>query len=930
MTTTNCDRAKVVEFWQLIEMFCPPSIPKVNVKRRVYLARPGELAPWDQGHSLQHQRISRDYTWRHTVYVGVYKVERAYEVLRDAFGEDPDSYDERTGGWSALAAVTVNNHGQVLLGSQIVSTCAWAVGQLAASAERQPPKVEDFVDYAETFGDCVVEDLLEQDLADTYDGANYLPSGPAGETMTIDRLSGFAKKLADELQVGEVLPPFEVRIASVKVPKRNANDVETAAFLNSFFLTDLDRVAGELRAEDSRVGAALEEYLAPPRALDRIDVREHPEVVDEATLPAMVPSGRWPSNPEHPLALSQQFAVNHILRTLRHFAGIVAVNGPPGTGKTTMLRELIAANVVERASQLANLRKPADAFTGTQTFRVEERTTTINIWRPTLTGFEMVVASSNNGAVENVTNEIPAAKAIHPDWDDRVDYFPQTATLLLNVDDLNGDRTKWKPAWAMVAGRLGRMAYRSAFAKAFWSGRQPGKRDMKNDPSDTGTPGVEDFLSEWERRPPPPGQWASAVAEFHAAQQRVTRAQRDRATAVSAAPSPQEVDEATREKSAPWADPTWDAARSDLFLAALALHKAFLAHAAKPMRQNLSAVVELLTGRLPADLDEKAARAIWQSLFFVVPVVSTPFASFDRTFSHLRREALGWLFIDEAGQANPQQAVGAIWRSRRVVVVGDPLQLEPVRSIPIPAQVSIRLHMGIEDRWLPSMRSVQQIADELTPIGTYIRSHNKETKDNEGIWVGAPLRVHRRCDSPMLDISNEIAYDSMMISAVDGRTPYRLHDGLVPPDSKWIHVLSNNNEGHWIPAEGDKLVEIVDWLYRNGMDVAKLMVISPFREVTDKLLGLLEQRYPKGDPRRHLQAGTVHKAQGKEADVVILLLGGDPAKPRAKDFSVTKPNFLNVAVSRARRRLYVVGNYEIWKEYQYFDTLVNRLYRPQE
>lgn len=928
MKATNRDRAKVVEFWRLIEMFCPPSIPRVHTRGRVYLARPGGLAPWDPGHPLHRQRISRDYTWRHTVYVGAYKVARVYEVLWDAFGENPDSYDERPGGWSALAAVTVNNHGQVLLGSQIVSSCAWAVGKLAASAEHQPPKVEDFVDYAEGFGDCVVADLLEQDLADTYDGANHLPPGPAGETMTTDRLNDFAEKLAKELQVSETLQPFEVRIASVKVPKRNANDVETAAFLNSFFLADLDRVADELLA-DSRVGAALEEYLSPPRALHRIDVREHPEVVDQATLPAMMPSGRWPSNPEHPLALSQQFAVNRILKTLRHFAGIVAVNGPPGTGKTTMLRELIAANVVERASQLANLRKPADAFTGTQTFRVEQRTTTINIWRPALTGFEMVVASSNNGAVENVTNEIPAANAIHPDWNGRIDYFSQTAKLLLNVDDLNSDRTKWKPAWAMVAGRLGRMAYRSAFAKAFWSGRQP---DKKNDPSDAGIPGVEDFLSESKRRPPPPGQWASAVAEFHAAQELVMRKQQDRATAVSATPSPPEVDEATREKSAPWADPTWDAARSDLFLAALALHKTFLAHAAEPMRQNLSAAVELLTGRLPADLDEKAARAIWQSLFFVVPVVSTPFASFDRIFSHLRREALGWLFIDEAGQANPQQAVGAIWRSRRVVVVGDPLQLEPVRAIPIPAQVSIRLHMGVEDRWLPSRRSVQQIADELTPIGTYIRSHNKETKNNEGIWVGAPLRVHRRCDSPMFDISNEIAYDSMMISAVDGRTPYRLRDDQPAlPDSKWIHVPSDNNEGHWIPAEGDKLVEMLDWLYGNGMDIAKLMVISPFREVADELLGLLEQRrYAMDDPRRRLRAGTVHKAQGKEADVVILLLGGNPTKPRAKDFAITKPNFLNVAVSRARRRLYVIGNHEIWKEHQYFDTLANRLYRPQE
>jgi hypothetical protein len=65
--------------------------------------------------------------------------------------------------------------------------------------------------------------------------------------------------------------------------------------------------------------------------------------------------------------------------------------------------------------------------------------------------------------------------------------------------------------------------------------------------------------------------------------------------------------------------------------------------------------------------------------------------------------------------------------------------------------------------------------------------------------------------------------------------------------------------------------------------------------------------------------------QGKEADVVILVLGGDPRKPGARAFATKSPNLLNVAVTRAKRRLYVIGNRDAWGREGYFTTLAERL-----
>src|SRR5207302_2618770 len=95
-----------------------------------------------------------------------------------------------------------------------------------------------------------------------------------------------------------------------------------------------------------------------------------------------------------------------------------------------------------------------------------------------------------------------------------------------------------------------------------------------------------------------------------------------------------------------------DRARAELFVAAMTLHRAFAT--ARPLRDNLGLAIDMVNGRLdPAasGAGGRMAAELWASLFLVVPVVSTTFASFARLFRGLGREALGWLFIDEAGQA---------------------------------------------------------------------------------------------------------------------------------------------------------------------------------------------------------------------------------------------------------------------------------------
>jgi len=105
---------------------------------------------------------------------------------------------------------------------------------------------------------------------------------------------------------------------------------------------------------------------------------------------------------------------------------------------------------------------------------------------------------------------------------------------------------------------------------------------------------------------------------------------------------------------------------------------------------------------------------------------------------------------------------------------------------------------------------------------------------------------------------------------------------------------------------------------RYDVDPRQIFVISPFRDVANGIRAMLPE-FPG------IRGGTVHTAQGKEADIVVLVFGGSPARPGAKHWAARRPNLVNVAVSRARRRLYAIGDLTAWSACRYFDTLAAEL-----
>ncbi|QJE74330.1 ATP-binding domain-containing protein [Aerophototrophica crusticola] len=179
----------------------------------------------------------------------------------------------------------------------------------------------------------------------------------------------------------------------------------------------------------------------------------------------------------------------------------------------------------------------------------------------------------------------------------------------------------------------------------------------------------------------------------------------------------------------------------------------------------------------------------------------------------------------------------------------------------------------------------------------------------------------------MFDIANTIAYKGLMVYGTMGKDTKPWLGA-----SCWIDVVGASNDGHWLPDEGARALELLRAIAKQEGGLirddgkANVYVISPFRRVADEMRKLIAGAFNWQVARQI--CGTVHTFQGKEADAVVLLLGGNPSRPGAiTTYAGRRPNILNVAVTRAKQRLYVIGNHGHWARHQFYSELAAQVPR---
>ena len=391
--------------------------------------------PWEDGGEKSRPK----YRLYYQIVLGTVAMESAVSQLLTVY---TDKRDERPAarGESILATLVVDREGRPVDSEAVsISSFAWGVpiafaGNLKALGEWQAAE------------SALLNGLDNQIRHIDEDDEKPRP-------LTIDDINRAYSWLVAQIGItSELVSPPRFAVRSYQYFKYE--DPPEALLLNSFFLGDLDKARTLFKTNTAT--ANLKRYVGQIKASCRKDLLRDKDAIQEALYPSKMPLGRWPAKGRYPLVSLQQAAVNLAAHDLGD-DGILAVNGPPGTGKTTLLRDIVAHIVNERASVMATFDDPEDAFSNSN-LRIRKGNAFLWLYKldDRLRGFEIIVASSNNKAVENVSTELPARDAVADDAF-KNGYFKTTSDALLE-----------RETWGLIAAVLGNATNRSKFRQQFW------------------------------------------------------------------------------------------------------------------------------------------------------------------------------------------------------------------------------------------------------------------------------------------------------------------------------------------------------------------------------------------------------------------------------------------------------------------------------
>jgi very-short-patch-repair endonuclease len=266
------------------------------------------------------------------------------------------------------------------------------------------------------------------------------------------------------------------------------------------------------------------------------------------------------------------------------------------------------------------------------------------------------------------------------------------------------------------------------------------------------------------------------------------------------------------------------------------------------------------------------------------------------------------VIIDEASQCDIASCIPLMARSKRAVVIGDPLQLAQISNVSAAAEQQFLSEHSLNhpafDHLIHTQKSIYDAAKHVVPGRSYTFLSN-----------------HYRCGKDIIDFANSSHwYDNNL-------EVFTNEDALKRPDwwkkgIIWDQVQSggsNDGRKYILNEEVERAVAVVKELETRNYE-GTVGVVCPFRDMTDRIRdavsGGVSAHFLHGT---NFEAQTAHGFQGDARDIIIFAMGIHPDMPKGKRWFVSdaNKNLFNVALSRAKAAFVVVGDRDVVAKLQH-------------
>ena len=235
------------------------------------------------------------------------------------------------------------------------------------------------------------------------------------------------------------------------------------------------------------------------------------------------------------------------------------------------------------------------------------------------------------------------------------------------------------------------------------------------------------------------------------------------------------------------------------------------------------------------------------------------------------------LVIDEAGQMTMPLALMGIIRAKKVILAGDHKQLPPIIA-----------SSEINDKMKQSIFQVLMTDENCTMLDVSFRMCDSICRFVSELFYDGKLKSYKP------SCGNRIICNDPLYSYC---TPIVIH-----------HIDDNGEQTS--DKEADFIASVINNYIKLGLPAEEIAALSPFRAQAATIRrNIRRQKDIDEEARKLIVSDTIDKMQGQEREVIIYsMVSGDYEYMTDMAEFLFNPNKMNVAFSRAKYKLIVVGN----------------------